>query len=79
MPREVVNLLPSGAMNTDAILTELRAQRDRIDRAIAALDSRNTRSRQKRTGVRHMSAAARKRIGEAKREWWAERKKSGKA
>jgi hypothetical protein len=66
-------------MNTEAILSELWAQRDRIDLAIAALDSRTTRSRQKRTGTRHMSAAARKRIGEAKRKWWAERKKSGKA
>jgi hypothetical protein len=66
-------------MNTDAIVSELRAQRDRIDLAIAALDSGATRTRQKRTGPRHMSAAARKRIGAAKRKWWAERKKSGEA
>jgi hypothetical protein len=31
-------------MNTEAILSELRAQRDRIDRAIAALDSRTMKT-----------------------------------
>jgi hypothetical protein len=67
-------------MDTALIIAELTAERDRLDQAIAALrGSRNTRTvtgkpdgrRRKRT----LSPAARKRIGEAMRKRWAERKK----
>ena len=67
-------------MNTAAIIAELEAKRDRLDTAIAALrgsrygEPRGKASRNARKG-RKMSAAARRRIGEAKRKWWAERKK----
>ena len=68
-------------MNTASIIAELTAQRDRLEQALAALRGRQTKSltvsgkpdgrRRKRT----LSAAARKRIGEAMKRRWAERKK----
>jgi hypothetical protein len=70
-------------LSLDTILTELKSERDRVTRAIAALESlpapfsvgRRKVSRGRKRGRRRMSAAARKRIGQAKRKWWAERKK----
>jgi hypothetical protein len=65
-------------MDTAAIIAELEAERDRLNSAIAAL-------RGQRTGLtptgkpdrrrRKMSAVARRRIGEAMKKRWAERKK----
>ena len=66
-------------MDTEQILEALRAERQRIDKAIAALGggSRAGRSALGRRGPRHMSAEARRRISEAqKRRWAAQRKKS---
>ena len=72
-------------MTLDKILTELKAERDRLTRAIAALEgatiTRRRRMKGQTTGKRsrrRMSAAARKRLSEAKRKWWAERKKKTK-
>jgi hypothetical protein len=77
-------------MNLDSILQELKDQRSRIDAAIAALGgiSGGGISTGKRRGrppgtknapkKRTMSAAARKRIGEAMRKRWAAARKSGK-
>lgn len=72
-------------MDVRKILAELRRERDRVEAAIAAIESLNSGRRfgrrvatagpAKRHGRRRMSAAARKRIGEAKKRWWAERKK----
>ncbi len=75
-------------MDIDRILHELRSERDRLDRAIAALQGagaggarRNGRTAAaaakggRRRGPRHMSADARRRISEAMRKRWAERKK----
>ncbi len=76
-------------MDLRQILTGLRRERDRLDQAIAALESLNFAGRRiRRRGRpittkqaapakprRRMSAAARRRIGQAKRQWWAERKK----
>jgi hypothetical protein len=67
-------------MDAATILAELTAQRDRLERAIAALRGKgNTRTvtgkPDGRRRKRHMSAVARKRIGEAMKKRWAERKK----
>jgi hypothetical protein len=66
-------------MDTANIIAELEAERDRLDSAIAALQgSRN--KRRTPTGrpdgrKRRLSAAARRKIGEAMKKRWAERKK----
>ena len=72
-------------MTLDKILTELRAERDRLAQAIAALEgataTRRRRMKGRTTGKRSrrgMSLARRKRLSEAKRKWWAERKKKVK-
>lgn len=66
-------------VDTAAIIAELEAERDRLNRAIAALQvSGGGRGRitAKRTGRRrHVSAAARKRISDAQKKRWAARKK----
>ena len=72
-------------MTLDKILTVLKAERDRLNRAIAALDgtaaARGRRKKAQNTekpSRRRMSPAARKRLSEAKRKWWAERRKKAK-
>ena len=71
-------------MDTAAIITELEAQRDRLDRAIAALkggirprgkghgEARPVDGRKRR---RRLTAAARKRISDGMKKKWAARKK----
>src|ERR1019366_8595817 len=66
-------------MNLQAIVNELRDQRDRIQQAIDALEriTNSTTSAAKPAGRkprRHMSADARRRIGLALKKRWAERK-----
>ena len=65
-------------MNVQAILNELRDQRDRIQQAIDALERIThptaTGKRRGRKPGRHMSADARRRIGLAMKKRWAERK-----
>jgi len=75
-------------MDTNTILAELRAERDRLNQAIAAieqLDSKNLRTRGERQdkantaperprGRRRMSAAARARIAAAAKAMWARRR-----
>jgi hypothetical protein len=61
-------------MNTHEILAALEAERDRLDKAISALQ-RTTPARR----ARRMSAEGRKRISEAtKKRWAAWRKKNKK-
>jgi hypothetical protein len=64
-------------MTISNIVAELRAERDRIDQAIAALEgmggARN--GRRSRRGRRHMSAAARRKISQMMKKRWAERKR----
>jgi hypothetical protein len=56
--------------NLDAIVKELKQERDRLDAAINALTSLSGNTlRASRTG--HMSAAARRRIAAAQRARWA--------
>jgi hypothetical protein len=70
-------------VETATIIEELEAERDRLDRALAALQrSTNRRARGRTAGPtpikgrkRHMSAAARKRISDAQKKRWAARKK----
>lgn len=62
------------------ILNELKAQRDRLDRAISALEVVQVKRKYTRkNGKRTLSAAARKRISVAQKKRWKQRKKaSGK-
>ena len=69
-------------MNLQEVVNQLRAERDRIDQAITALEGPSARrpGRPAKTvagsGIRRvMSAAARKRISEAMKARWASRKK----
>ncbi len=76
-------------MDITKILAHLRAERDSIERAIAAIEALATDStkfaatrqsappaRRKR---RHISAAGRKRLSEMMKRRWAARKKAGKS
>jgi hypothetical protein len=76
-------------MNTLSILNDLRQQRDRINKAITALEQgtgSNRRGRQLdrqpagngRRGRRKLSAAARKRISVAAKARWAKAKRARK-
>lgn len=67
-------------MNFDQILNELRSERSRLDKAIAALEKvsggkRAAGGRKKR----HMSAAARRKISQMMKLRWAERRKKSRA
>ena len=65
-------------MSISGILAQLIEERRRLDEAIAALEGLGRgkrRSRRRRT----MSAAARRRISEAMKAKWAERRKKAKA
>jgi hypothetical protein len=71
-------------MDTRALLSQLKAERDRIAKAIAALESLDgsrlaTPTEAVRRGRRTMSAAGRKRIAEAQRKRWAAVKAAKKA
>ncbi len=64
-------------MDMQAILTELKDQRDRIQQAIDSLERITNGSTGKRRGPkpgRQMSEDARRRIGLAMKKRWAERK-----
>ena len=71
-------------MNIHNILTSLRAERDRIERAIAAIEGLNsttsqTAGRQPTTAssrVRRLSAAARRKLSLLMKQRWAQRKKA---
>lgn len=78
-------------MDTQRIITELRAESARIDRAIAALEAISEKGapaakRGRKPGSapaaapkrrrRHMSAATRKRLSELAKQRWAARKKA---
>jgi hypothetical protein len=74
-------------MDIQNILGDLKKERERIDRAIAALEGLGGPRRGRPVGShsankrpkRHMSAASRKRISEMMKQRWAERKKKQKA
>jgi hypothetical protein len=70
-------------LNLDRIVAELKAERNRLTRAIDALEgtalsaSEDVAARVKKTQrkVHKMSEEVRQRIGEAKKKWWAKKKK----
>lgn len=71
-------------MDAQSIITELEAERDRLNSAIAVLQGRQSKlgrtASSKPDGRKmHLSAAARRRIGEAMKKRWAERKKKSAA
>lgn len=70
-------------MDTQQIITELEAERDRLEQAISALrgslQGRRFASGRGRRGRRHLSAAAKRRISEMMKKRWAERKRAMKA
>ena len=71
-------------LDTQRIVSELRAEVNRLERAIAALDGTNTTKATlatKETGARaprkrhHLTAAGRKRLSMLMKKRWAERRK----
>jgi len=69
----------------ESIVNQLKEERDRLDRAIAALEGGSGRKRGRPPGSssavgprRKMSAAARKKISEMMKKRWAERKRATK-
>ncbi len=72
----------NSSMNVQEIISELIDQRDRIQRAIDALErttkTTTTGKRRGRKPGRHMSADARRRIGLAMKKRWAARKRAQK-
>lgn len=68
-------------MDTEQIIQELKAERNRLDAAIDALQAggAGTARRNGRRGPRHMSAEARRRISEAQKKRWAQRKAGKRA
>ena len=76
-------------MDIKNILADLKTERERLDRAISALEGLGVRRRGRPVGSglgatgskrkrRHMSAASRKRISEMMKQRWAERKRKAK-
>jgi hypothetical protein len=71
-------------MDTQQIILELEAERERLDQAISALRG-SLRARggygpgRGRRGRRRLSAAAKRRISEMMKKRWAERKRAMKA
>jgi hypothetical protein len=76
---KIIHAPPRRSMDTVRIIEELEAERDRLDSAISALQGRKRgpgRRIQATYGkTRHLSAAARRKIGAAMKKRWAERKK----
>lgn len=80
-------------MDIQNILSDLKKERERLDRAISALEGLSGGQRRRGRPVgsdnvapatakrprRHMSAAARKRISDMMKQRWAERKKKSKS
>ncbi len=74
-------------MDTKRILSELHAERERIDRAISAIEGINGSGTRRRRSTstatpkrrRHISAAGRKRLSELMKKRWAQGKMRGRA
>jgi hypothetical protein len=72
-------------MDTQQIISELEAERDRLEQAISALRGSlsgrgaGAAAGPGRRGRRRLSAAAKRRISEMMKKRWAERKKAMKA
>jgi exonuclease VII small subunit len=67
-------------LDTQQIIADLEAERDRLDAAIAALRRGGRKAKKQRRGKRlPLSPAARKRISEGMKRKWAARKRAGAA
>ena len=66
-------------LNSEQIIQYLKAERNRLDEAIAVLGGSGKSAREARGGRRHMSTEARRRISEAQKRRWAKRKRVGAA
>jgi hypothetical protein len=71
-------------LDTQSIIAELEAEPDRLNSAIAALHDGQGKAGKTTSGKlygrrRHLSAAARRKIGLAMKKRWAERKKKAAA
>jgi hypothetical protein len=74
-------------LDLDRIVSELKSERDRISRAISLLENESTKIVRKTAAPNKMAAskkrsggltpAGRKRLSEAMKKRWAERKKKG--
>ena len=73
-------------MNTQRIISELKAERNRLDKAIAALDGTSTTQVVAKRAIsldgarpprkrHHLTAAGRKRLSMLMKKRWAEKKK----
>jgi hypothetical protein len=71
-------------LNIDTIVIALKAERERITRAIAALEDTASPTRAGRVAApsggkkrrrRKMSAQAKQRLSQMKKKWWAKRKR----
>lgn len=64
-------------MNTEQILQQLKDERDRLSRAIEALEGGRTAGQRSAAAKRSggITAAGRKRLSELMKKRWAERKK----
>lgn len=72
--QELSTCYNAGPMNIEQVIDSLKQERNRIDQAIAVLNSGSTRggwSLSGHRGPRHMSAAARARISAAQKARWA--------
>ena len=68
-------------MDKEGIVAHLKIERERLDRAIAALQGAGTtaaNSRHKGNKKRRLTAAGRKRLSDSMKARWAARKKKGK-
>ena len=71
-------------MNIAGIVSELKAERNRIDKAISALEGLSPNGAGHRAAVRAekrggLTAAGRKRLSELMKKRWAERRKKARA
>jgi hypothetical protein len=77
-----------GVLDTGRIVAELKRERDRLSRAIAALEGQPPRAAASRTAVPHRAARGkkkrdrltpegRKRLSELMKKRWAEKRKKG--
>jgi hypothetical protein len=75
-------------LNIATIVSELKAERNRIDRAVAALEGLSSNGTPSKTqslrGIHsqkrgHLTAAGRKRLSEMMKKRWAERRKKATA
>jgi hypothetical protein len=66
-------------LDMQSTIAQLEAERNRLDKAIAALRGGNRGKTGNGRRGRHLSASAKKRISDAQKKRWAARKRAGAA